>query len=336
MRSFPIGQSFQRLNKFPLDNTYIFETLIEAEQYAIHNKTAYEGQIVYVKDARSIDENGEGAENYDGLFIIDHYKTLRPLFKFILSTLKTDSGSGLTSDGVSIDMTDVKEILGINDNEYEDDLEEIRNNIETLANSLTPFQEHLDTYQSELDVLQENIDNHTHSANDIRNLESKINTILQNFDIESGVIDEEALKEILIQNGYATNEDIEELIEKMNRIEYKCDVATNTLNYYSSNIGQLRIDVDDLLNTHVPEFETLRDDYNAHKEYYEQFIADFYDEFINHFHTISQIQGDNEGDDNLRVELDKDQQDLADFKEEVRQQLIDIATLLDEINGEII
>ena len=336
MRAFPIGQSFQRLNNFPLDNTYIFETLIEAEQYAIYNKTAYMGQIVYVKDARSIDENGEGAENYDGLFIIDHYKTLRPLFKFILSTLKTDSGSGLTSDGVFIDTTNVKEVLDINDNEYEDDLEEIRNNIETLANRFSPFQEHLDTYQSELDILQENIDNHTHSANDIRNLESKINTILQDFDIESGIIDEEALKQILIQNGYATNEDIEELIEKMNQVEYKCDVATNTLNYYSSHIGQLRVDVDDLLNTHVPEFETLRDDYNAHKEYYEQFIADFYDEFINHFHTISQIEGDNEGDDNLRTELDKDQQDLADFKEEVRQQLININELLDEINGEIL
>ena len=235
MRAFPIGQSFQRLNNFPLDNTYIFETLIEAEQYAIHNKTAYMGQIVYVKDARSIDENGEGAEDYDGLFIIDHYKTLRPLFKFILSTLKTDSGSGLTSDGVSMDTTDVKEILGIEepiDNSAE--LEEIRNNIETLENTIMPFQNHLDTYQDELDILQENIDGHTHSLNDIRSLEStlstKVNEILQDMDIESGVIDEQALAYILQQNGYLTRDDLQYLydliqvcVNKTTQVDLKID-----------------------------------------------------------------------------------------------------------------
>jgi hypothetical protein len=234
LRAFPIGQSFQRLNKFPLDNTYIFETLIEAEEYAIHNKTAYEGQIVYVKDARSIDENGEGAESYDGLFVIDHYKTLRPLFKFILSTLKTDSGSGLTSDGVSMDTTDVKEILGINDNEYEDDLEEIRNSIETLEDTIIPFQEHLDTYQDELNILQENIDGHTHSMDDIRSFEStlstKVNDILQNMNIESGIIDEEALAYILQQNGYLTRDDLQHLydliqtcIDKTSQIDLEID-----------------------------------------------------------------------------------------------------------------
>ena len=59
-------------------------------------------------------------------------------------------------------------------------------------------------------------------------------------------------------------------------------------------------------------------------------------QFLNHFHTISQIEGDNPGDDNLRTELDKDQKDLADYKIEMEEKLGDIAALLDEINGEIL
>ena len=320
MSAFPIGQSFQRLNNFPLDNTYVFETLIEAEQYAIHNKTAYIGQIVYIKDARSIDENGEGAENYDGLFIIDHYKTLRPLFKFILSTLKTDSGNGLTSDGISIDTTNVKEILGIEDPiDNSEELEEIRDNIENLANTIIPFQEHLDTYQDELNILQENIDGHTHSLNDIRSLDStlatKVNDILQGMDIESGIIDENALLLILQQNGYATSEDILRLYELIQTCIDK----------------EFQLDFE--IEKHkTEEYEVLLADHNAHKE----FVAEFYEEFLNHFHTISQIEGDNPGDDNLRTELDKDQKDLADYKIEMEEKLGDIAALLDEINGEII
>ena len=262
MRSFPIGQSFQRLNKFPLDNTYIFETLIEAEQYAIHNKTAYEGQIVYVKDARSIDENGEGAENYDGLFIIDHYKTLRPLFKFILSTLKTDSGSGLTSDGVSMDTTDVKEILDIKDPiDNSAELEEIRNNIETLENTIIPFQNHLDTYQEELDILQENIDGHTHSLNDIRSLEStlstKVNEILQDMDIESGIIDEQALLYILQQNGYATNDDM----------QYVYDMLRTCMN----KAAQIDLEIDE----HKADCEVIHGEIWAAIEEDKQDLADY-------------------------------------------------------------
>ena len=253
MSAFPIGKSFQRLNNFPLDNAYVFETLIEAEQYAIHNKTAYEGQIVYVKDARSIDENGEGAESYDGLFVIDHYKTLRPLFKFILSTLKTDSGSGLTSDGVSMDATDVKEILDIKDPiDNSAELEEIRNNIDTLENTIIPFQEHLDTYQDELNILQENIDGHTHSLNDIRSLEStlstKVNEILQDMDIESGIIDEQALAYILQQNGYLTRDDLQSLydliqtcINKTTQIDLEIDAHKADCDV---DIAEMRTDIE--------------------------------------------------------------------------------------------
>lgn len=279
MRSFPIGQSFQRLNNFPLDNTYVFETLIEAEQYAIHNKTAYEGQIVYVKDARSIDENGEGAEFYDGLFIIDHYKTLRPLFKFILSTLKTDSGSGLTSDGVSMDTTDVKEVLGIEDSiDNSAELEEIRNNIETLEDTIIPFQEHLDTYQDELNILQENIDGHTHSMDDIRSLESslatKVNDILQNMNIESGIIDEEALLYILQQNGYATSDDLQHIydliqtcIDKTSQIDLEIDVHKADCD---ANIAEMRadienhkIEIDIEMEERLGDIETLLDEING-------------------------------------------------------------------------
>jgi hypothetical protein len=279
LRAFPIGQSFQRLNNFPLDNTYIFETLIEAEEYAIHNKTVYEGQIVYIKDARSIDENGEGAESYDGLFVIDHYKTLRPLFKFILSTLKTDSGSGLTSDGVSMDTTNVKEILDIKDPiDNSAELEEIRNNIETLEDTIIPFQEHLDTYQDELNVLQENIDGHTHSMDDIRSFEStlstKVNDILQNMNIESGIIDEEALEYILQQNGYLTRDDLQSLydliqtcIDKTSQIDLEIDAhkadCDADIAEMRTDIENHKIEIDTEMEERLGDIEALLDEING-------------------------------------------------------------------------
>ena len=49
---FPIGQSFQRLTNKPLDETTVFNTLFQAQDYAKNNPTSYIGQIIYVRDAR--------------------------------------------------------------------------------------------------------------------------------------------------------------------------------------------------------------------------------------------------------------------------------------------
>ena len=53
---FPTGRAFQRLNETPLDETMIFDTLAQAEYYACCDPTAYSGQIIHVKDARTLEE----------------------------------------------------------------------------------------------------------------------------------------------------------------------------------------------------------------------------------------------------------------------------------------
>ena len=50
LNNFPTHNMFQRLNSFPLDNTNIFNTLQEAEDYAVNNSIAYEGQLIYIKN----------------------------------------------------------------------------------------------------------------------------------------------------------------------------------------------------------------------------------------------------------------------------------------------
>jgi hypothetical protein len=79
---FPTGLSFQRLGSFPLDNTCIIDTLQEAKDYAANNPTAYQGQIICVKDARSDEEINSENKSYMNFFYIDYYKNLRSLCIF--------------------------------------------------------------------------------------------------------------------------------------------------------------------------------------------------------------------------------------------------------------
>ena len=84
---FPIGQSFQRLNNEPLDSTTVFNTMAQAQEYAKNNPTAYRGQIIHVKDARTIEDLGNGVDIYGESCYIDSNKDVRPICSFTYSVL---------------------------------------------------------------------------------------------------------------------------------------------------------------------------------------------------------------------------------------------------------
>ena len=81
-KKFPTGLPFQRLDSFPLDDTSIVDTLQEAKDYVSNNGVAYQGQIIFVKDARSDEEIEQENKSYVGFFYVDYYKNLRPLCVF--------------------------------------------------------------------------------------------------------------------------------------------------------------------------------------------------------------------------------------------------------------
>ena len=84
---FPIGNQFQRLNNFPLDETTVFDTLAQAQDYASNNPTAYSGQVIHVKDARTDEEKLSDANIYEESYYIDNNKEIKPICSFSLEAL---------------------------------------------------------------------------------------------------------------------------------------------------------------------------------------------------------------------------------------------------------
>ena len=79
---FPTNQSFQRLTNFPLDETTVFDTLAQAQDYAKNNPTAYKGQVVHVKDARTDTEINNDVNIYEETCYIDLIKNIVPICSF--------------------------------------------------------------------------------------------------------------------------------------------------------------------------------------------------------------------------------------------------------------
>ena len=79
---FPTRQSFQRLNNIPLDETTVFDTLVQAQDYAKNNHTAYRGQIIHIKDARTEEEIENDISIYEKSCYIDYYNEIKPICNF--------------------------------------------------------------------------------------------------------------------------------------------------------------------------------------------------------------------------------------------------------------
>ena len=79
VNKFPTDQSFQRLNNSPLDETMIFDTLVQAQDYANNNLTVYEGQIIHIKDARTNEEIINSIDAYESSCYINSNKKIIPI-----------------------------------------------------------------------------------------------------------------------------------------------------------------------------------------------------------------------------------------------------------------
>ena len=91
----PMSHSFQRLQGHSLDDTYIFETKEDAQEYAANNGTAYPGQLLFIKEYRDLEMIKEEDENSSALYYITDDKTIEPVcwfdynnLVFLLETLK--------------------------------------------------------------------------------------------------------------------------------------------------------------------------------------------------------------------------------------------------------
>ena len=76
---FPLGNQFQRLGRFPLDETAFYEDYESALDYASNNQSAYIGQHIFVKDARTEKEKQDaGIKPYSEFYYINSDYKLEP------------------------------------------------------------------------------------------------------------------------------------------------------------------------------------------------------------------------------------------------------------------
>ena len=67
----PTSQQFQRISDKPLDPSFYFENRLEAQDYIYTSPIAYEGQLIFIKDARTDDEVLDNTVKvYGGYFYI--------------------------------------------------------------------------------------------------------------------------------------------------------------------------------------------------------------------------------------------------------------------------
>ena len=119
---FPISQSFQRLTESPLDETTVFNTLAQTQDYANNNPTSYKGQIIHIKDARSIKEIEDGINAYEESCYIDNNNIIKPICSFtykplgLLFNLMNDIVDNKTASAIDKLNIMYKELLGSHNN----------------------------------------------------------------------------------------------------------------------------------------------------------------------------------------------------------------------------
>ena len=77
---FPLGNQFQRLGRFPLDETAFYDNYADALDYAANNPSAYVGQHIFVKDARTEKEKLDtGIKPYSEFYFVTTDYKLEPI-----------------------------------------------------------------------------------------------------------------------------------------------------------------------------------------------------------------------------------------------------------------
>jgi hypothetical protein len=54
MSNFPLPKGYQRMGSFPIDETTLFNTVVELEAYALNSGAAYTGQICSVVENETV------------------------------------------------------------------------------------------------------------------------------------------------------------------------------------------------------------------------------------------------------------------------------------------
>ena len=85
---FPISQSFQRITNKPLDPSFFFETMSDAQNYAYDSPISYEGQLIFIKDARTQAELIDNTiKSYSGYYYIGRDREICPMCNFTIDKI---------------------------------------------------------------------------------------------------------------------------------------------------------------------------------------------------------------------------------------------------------
>ena len=75
----PVSHSFQRLCNSDLDDTYIIDSIEEAQEYAANSGLAYKGQLIFIKDYRPSEYVKSGEKEKSALYYVTENKTIEPV-----------------------------------------------------------------------------------------------------------------------------------------------------------------------------------------------------------------------------------------------------------------
>jgi hypothetical protein len=84
----PTTQQFQRISDKPLDPSFYFENRLEAQDYIYTSPIAYEGQLIFIKDARTDQEKfNDTVKVYSGYFYIGRNNEICSMCDFTIDKI---------------------------------------------------------------------------------------------------------------------------------------------------------------------------------------------------------------------------------------------------------
>ena len=84
----PTSQQFQRISDKPLDPSFYFENRLEAQDYIYTSPIAYEGQLIFIKDARTDEEKSDDTiKIYSNYFYIGRNNEICSMCNFTMNKI---------------------------------------------------------------------------------------------------------------------------------------------------------------------------------------------------------------------------------------------------------
>ena len=84
----PTTQQFQRISDKPLDPSFYFETRLDAQDYIYNSPISYEGQLIFIKDARTDEEKSDDTiKIYSNYFYIGRNNEICSMCNFTMNKI---------------------------------------------------------------------------------------------------------------------------------------------------------------------------------------------------------------------------------------------------------